>query len=96
LLNSINLELEFRRSNLIDFYANDQLATSVCELKLDVNNILDLRTLGEIEDESTMIFEVISKDPKSIRTKTKERSVNQFTDKVIPMRLFTPEDVIQC
>jgi len=42
-----------------------------------------------------MKFEVVSTDKRSMKTRTKEKEIQYYVPKTIPMRVFTPEDVIQ-
>ena len=39
LLKNIDIEFEIRRSNVTDFYAQDNLASCICEIKFDEENI---------------------------------------------------------
>lgn len=40
-------------------------------------------------------MEVVSKNKKCMRTKIREKELEEYIDKVIPQRLFLPSDVIQ-
>jgi len=62
LIKTINIEFEVRSSHLIDFYSDDLLGSCVCEVKFDEENIKDLTESGEIEDNATLLVEVVSKD----------------------------------
>ena len=40
-------------------------------------------------------MEVVSTDRESLKTRIKQRELTKLVGRVIPQRLFTPEDVIQ-
>jgi len=40
-------------------------------------------------------FEVVSKDKRCFKTRTKQKEVSYFLEKQVPQRLFLPDDVIQ-
>lgn len=48
LIKHLTLEFEVRRSNYTDFYAKQDLATLVCSIRLDPQNILQLQNSGEL------------------------------------------------
>ena len=95
LIKTINIEFEVRSSHLIDFYSDDLLGSCVCEVKFDEENIKDLTESGEIEDNATLLVEVVSKDKKCSKTKIKEREISEYVPKKIPQRLFMVDDTIQ-
>jgi hypothetical protein len=95
LIKTVDLEFEVRRSHLTDFYAQDYLASCVAEIKFDEENIEDLQNSGEIETDAKLQMEVVSKDKNCRRTKIKEKELLEYLPKVIPQRLFLPDDVIQ-
>ena len=54
LIKTIDIEFEVRSSHLIDYYSDDLLASCVCEVKFDEENIKDLTESGEIEENATL------------------------------------------
>lgn len=84
LLKELCLEFEVRRSNLTDFYAQDDLPSCLVDVRLDSNNILALQNSGEIDTETTFQFEVVSKDKRCIKTRTKPKDVEYYLQKTIP------------
>ena len=84
LIKTINIEFEVRSSHLIDFYSDDLLGSCVCEVKFDEENIKDLTESGEIEDNATLLVEVVRKDKKCSKTKIKEREISEYVPKKIP------------
>ena len=95
LIKSLNIEFEVRRSNLTDFYSHNALPTCICELRFDPENINELQSVGEIDQDANVVIEVISSDKRCIKTRTKEKPISWFLGKTVPQRLFTPDDVIQ-
>jgi hypothetical protein len=94
LVKTIEIEFEVRNSHLIDFYSDDYLASCVCDIKFDEENIKDLTQSGEIEENATLLVEVVSKDKRCFKTKIKERELHEYLPKNIPQRLFLPDDTI--
>mmetsp|Transcript_25927 Transcript_25927/g.39748 ORF Transcript_25927/g.39748 Transcript_25927/m.39748 type:complete len:143 (+) Transcript_25927:451-879(+) len=95
MLKSVAVEFEVRKSHLIDSYSQGYLGSSVCEVQFDEVNVQDLLNSGEFEEGCTLKMEVVSKDRNSIKTRLREKPLVEYIERVIPQRLFDPEDVIQ-
>jgi hypothetical protein len=84
LIKHLTIEFEVRRSNITDFYARDELPTVQTEIRLDHQNIFELQNSGELDQDSSLQFEVISKDMRCFKTRTKQKEVNYYLEKTVP------------
>ena len=94
-LKTLDLEFEFRTSDLVNKLCLGQLSTCVCHINFDEDNILDLQNSGEIEHEALLAMEVVSEDRQALKTRIKRRELARLMKKTIPQRLFKAEDVVQ-
>lgn len=69
---------------MTDFYATNDLPSCIVELKLDPTNILELQKEGELDPDATVQFEVVSKDKRCKKTKTKDKGFEYYLTKTVP------------
>lgn len=77
-----------RRSHVTDFLAKHELNTCVVEIELDPANIFLLQEANELTQESLLRFEVVSKDNRCLKTRTKSKELSYWLKKKVPQRLF--------
>ena len=94
LIQTVDLEFEVRDSSIIDFYGSNVLPSCQCEIELDEENIEYLQATGELQETASLAMQVVSRDKRCSKTRIKERMIESYYDKVIPQRMFLPEDAI--
>lgn len=84
LINQLLFEFEMRRSHVTDFLAKEELNTCIVEIELDPANIYLLQEANELTQETLLRFEVVSKDKRCLKTRTKEKELTYWLKKKVP------------